>query len=53
MPAGALWYLHFRLADNMPEAQARSKAIRLGLKEDTAGDNADLWLAINQLLRGI
>ncbi len=51
--AGALWYLHFRLADNMPEAQARAKAMRLGLKEETTGEHADLWLAINQILRGI
>jgi protein tyrosine phosphatase (PTP) superfamily phosphohydrolase (DUF442 family) len=53
LPAGALWYLHFRLTDNMPEAQARVKAMRLGLKEETTGDSADLWLAINQILRGI
>ncbi len=53
MQAGALWYLHFRLGDNLPEAQARAKAMRLGLKEETAGEHADWWLAINQILRGI
>jgi protein tyrosine phosphatase (PTP) superfamily phosphohydrolase (DUF442 family) len=52
MPAGALWYLHFRLNDNEPEAQARGRALRLGLKDDQSGDHADLWLAINKLLAG-
>jgi protein tyrosine phosphatase (PTP) superfamily phosphohydrolase (DUF442 family) len=50
--AGALWYLHFRLADGLPEPEARKKAVRLGLNEETTGDNAEWWLAINQILRG-
>ena len=53
MLAGSLWYLHFRLTDNLPEPQARARALRLGLKEETTGEYADLWLAINQILRGI
>jgi protein tyrosine phosphatase (PTP) superfamily phosphohydrolase (DUF442 family) len=48
--AGALWY--FRLVDGLPETEARTKAVRLGLNEDTTGENADLWLAINMILRG-
>jgi protein tyrosine phosphatase (PTP) superfamily phosphohydrolase (DUF442 family) len=51
--AGALWYLHFRLNDNLPDAEARARALRLGLKEETDGDAAELWLAINRLLKGM
>jgi len=50
--AGALWYLHFRLNDGLPESEARRKAVRLGLDESSEGENAELWLAINQILRG-
>jgi protein tyrosine phosphatase (PTP) superfamily phosphohydrolase (DUF442 family) len=50
--AGALWYLHFRLNDGLPDAEARRRAARLGLVEETAGDQADLWLAIHAILRG-
>jgi protein tyrosine phosphatase (PTP) superfamily phosphohydrolase (DUF442 family) len=50
--AGALWYLHLRLVDGLPETEARRKAVRLGLNEDPTGDNAELWLAINMILRG-
>lgn len=50
--AGALWYLHFRLNDGLPEAEARKRAVRLGLDEEPQGENADLWLAINRILRG-
>jgi protein tyrosine phosphatase (PTP) superfamily phosphohydrolase (DUF442 family) len=52
MLAGSLWYLHFRMSENQTDTQARARATRLGLKEDAAGDYADLWLAINQVLRG-
>lgn len=52
MLAGSLWYLHFRMTENQADMQARPRAARLGLKEDVAGEYADLWLAINQLLRG-
>jgi protein tyrosine phosphatase (PTP) superfamily phosphohydrolase (DUF442 family) len=50
MPAGAMWYLHFRLNDNATDADARGRATRLGLKTDESGDHAELWLAINKLL---
>lgn len=50
--AGALWYLHFRLNDGLPEVEARKRAVRLGLEEDATGENAELWLAINRILRG-
>lgn len=52
MLAGSLWYLHFRMVENQADVQAKARATRLGLKEDAAGEYADLWLAINQLLRG-
>lgn len=51
--AGALWYLHFRLNDGLPEQEARRRAVRLGLDEDPRGENAELWLAINRILRGV
>ena len=46
---GAMWFLHFRLADNLAEPEARRKAVRLGLKEEMTGEYGDLWLAINQI----
>ncbi len=53
MLAGTLWYLPFRLSESQPDQQARARAVRLGLKEEASGEYADLWLAINQLLRGM
>jgi len=49
--AGALWYLHFRTADKLPDDEARKKAAALGLKEDTTGPNGDLLLAIQAFVR--
>lgn len=48
--AGALWYLHFRTVDKIPDAEARSKAAALGLKEED-GENREMWLAIQKYLR--
>ena len=50
MPAGAMWYLHFRLNENATDADARGRATKLGLKDDA--ENTELWLAINKLLAG-
>ena len=46
--AGGLWYLHFRTADHLNDAEARQKARQLGLKED--GDSKMMWLAIQKYL---
>jgi protein tyrosine phosphatase (PTP) superfamily phosphohydrolase (DUF442 family) len=50
--AGALWYLHFRVADQLPEAQARARAQRLGLTDPTDADPdlTELWQAIRAVL---
>jgi protein tyrosine phosphatase (PTP) superfamily phosphohydrolase (DUF442 family) len=52
MPAGAMWYLHFRLNEQATDADARGRATRLGLKDDQTGEYAELWLAINKALAG-
>jgi hypothetical protein len=46
--AGALWYLHFRMIDQRGDAEARTAAARLGLRED----NREMWLAIERILSG-
>lgn len=50
--SGAMWYLHFRLAENLSDETARKKAALLGLKESGSDDEATaLWLAIQNVLR--
>jgi protein tyrosine phosphatase (PTP) superfamily phosphohydrolase (DUF442 family) len=48
--AGALWYLHFRTVDRATDDEARSKAARLGLKEDGDAARRTMWLAIQKVL---
>lgn len=48
--AGALWYLHFRTTDKAGDELARSKASRLGLREDADPEQRTLWVAIQKLL---
>jgi protein tyrosine phosphatase (PTP) superfamily phosphohydrolase (DUF442 family) len=48
--AGALWYLHFRTAGQLPDEEARKKAAALGLKEDGDGPQREMWLAIQKYL---
>jgi protein tyrosine phosphatase (PTP) superfamily phosphohydrolase (DUF442 family) len=50
MVAGVLWYLHFQLTEKMPEAQARARAQRLGLRAEPVGEEARLWQAAQRLL---
>jgi len=51
MLAGALWYLHLRLTENKPDAEARRQAVQLGLREDpVGGEAAQVWLAIQRIL---
>jgi protein tyrosine phosphatase (PTP) superfamily phosphohydrolase (DUF442 family) len=47
--AGGLWYLHFRLAEDLPDETARLRAGTLGLREDR-DSHREMWLAIRQLL---
>lgn len=49
--AGALWYLHFRTVERMPDEAARAKAAALGLREDVQGEAGTLWVAIQEYLR--
>ncbi len=48
--AGALWYLHFRLADGSSDEAARVRASALGLRQDREGMHRDMWQAAQQLL---
>ncbi len=48
--AGPLWYLYFRLADNVPAEAARPRARMLGLREERGGAHAAMWLAVQRLL---
>jgi protein tyrosine phosphatase (PTP) superfamily phosphohydrolase (DUF442 family) len=48
--AGGLWYLSFRTADRLTDEEARKKAGGLGLKEEQAGDQRLMWLAIQKYL---
>jgi protein tyrosine phosphatase (PTP) superfamily phosphohydrolase (DUF442 family) len=47
--AGGLWYLHFRLAEELPDETARLRASTLGLREDR-DSHREMWVAIRQLL---
>jgi hypothetical protein len=47
--AGGLWYLHFRTLGASDE-EARSKAARLGLKEQLDSEQREMWLAIQKYL---
>src|SRR5262245_26022895 len=49
--AGALWYLHFRTADQLPEEVARVRAGGLGFREDRDESHRAMWQAAQRLLR--
>lgn len=49
--AGAMWYLHFRTVERLPEEASRQKAAALGLKEDSRGEYGTMWVAIQDYLR--
>lgn len=51
MLTGTMWYLHFRLTERLSQEEAKKRASRLGLKEDTDDRYTDLWIAINRVLR--
>jgi protein tyrosine phosphatase (PTP) superfamily phosphohydrolase (DUF442 family) len=46
----AMFYLYFRLYDNMPEEKARSRAMQLGLKDDASLEAQSWWNAIRKVL---
>jgi protein tyrosine phosphatase (PTP) superfamily phosphohydrolase (DUF442 family) len=48
--AGGLWYLHFRNVDRLSDSAARTRAQRLGLRDDPNGAHAEMWLAIQKFL---
>jgi protein tyrosine phosphatase (PTP) superfamily phosphohydrolase (DUF442 family) len=45
---GGLWYLHFRLAEQLPDEQARSRAASLGFRPDRDAAHQQMWLAIQK-----
>lgn len=47
---GSLWYLHLREVDHQSDAEARTKAGRLGLRETQNGLQQEMWLAIQKYL---
>jgi protein tyrosine phosphatase (PTP) superfamily phosphohydrolase (DUF442 family) len=48
--AGGLWYLHFRLTEQIDDDVARVRASSLGLREDREGTHRAMWLAVQKLL---
>jgi hypothetical protein len=48
--AGGLWYLYFRLVDNLPDDKARREAARLGLRETGGDEEIAMWLAVQKYL---
>lgn len=46
--AGALWYLYFRTVDKLSDNEARTKASRLGLRDDE--DSKKMMIAIQKYL---
>jgi protein tyrosine phosphatase (PTP) superfamily phosphohydrolase (DUF442 family) len=48
--AGALWYIRFRTSDGLNASEALTRAKSLGLREESTGENAVLWGAIQNYL---
>jgi protein tyrosine phosphatase (PTP) superfamily phosphohydrolase (DUF442 family) len=46
-----LWYLQFRLAQDVGHDQALQQAKALGLREDREGTHRDMWLAAQKFLK--
>jgi protein tyrosine phosphatase (PTP) superfamily phosphohydrolase (DUF442 family) len=47
--AGGLWYLHFRTVEGASDEDARARAARFGLKENTP-EGRLMWLAVQKYL---
>jgi hypothetical protein len=50
LTAGALWYLHFRTVEKANDAEARTRAAELGLKDTQSDAARAVWLAIQKYL---
>jgi protein tyrosine phosphatase (PTP) superfamily phosphohydrolase (DUF442 family) len=50
MLTGGLWYLHFRLVDQLPDDDALKQAARLGLKTDPQGGHQRMLLGVQKYL---
>ncbi len=48
--AGGLWYLHSRTIDRLTDQEARTRAARLGLREEPNGAPREMWVAIQKYL---
>jgi protein tyrosine phosphatase (PTP) superfamily phosphohydrolase (DUF442 family) len=48
--AGAMWYLHFRTAEQLSDDLSRLRANGLGLREDRDGMHKQMWLAAQKVL---
>jgi protein tyrosine phosphatase (PTP) superfamily phosphohydrolase (DUF442 family) len=48
--AGSLWYLHFRVAEQAGDDDARVRAGALGLREERDDAHREMWLAVQRLL---
>ena len=49
--AGAMWYLHLRLNEKMPDELARGRAELYGLKEKGSDEAATLWAKVQELIK--
>lgn len=49
--AGAMWYLHLRLNEKIPDELARGRAELYGLKEKGTDEATALWAAVQKLLQ--
>jgi protein tyrosine phosphatase (PTP) superfamily phosphohydrolase (DUF442 family) len=49
--AGAMWYLHLRLNEKMPEELARGRAELYGLKDKGTDESAAFWAKMQELLK--
>jgi hypothetical protein len=47
---GAVFFLYFRLRDNMSEEKAKSRAAQLGLRDETTPEGQAWWIAIRKIL---
>lgn len=49
---GGLFYLHFRLVEQLSDDAARIRAGSLGLREDREGVHSEMWQAVQQFISG-
>jgi protein tyrosine phosphatase (PTP) superfamily phosphohydrolase (DUF442 family) len=48
---GAMWYVHLRTTERMPAELAKTKAERIGLREQGTAEQNALWAAIQLILK--